>query len=87
MQRTLRRRFWLESALSATSAVLFVVTLFWRDWVEVVFHVTPDAGTGSFEWMLVALTATIAAASFVLARWEWLRAGSRKRMLGGNASG
>lgn len=74
MPRTLRRRFWLESTLAAASAVLFLLTLFSKDWVEIVFHADPDAGTGAFEWMLVALTATIAAASFLLARWEWQRA-------------
>lgn len=74
MPRTLRRRFWLESILAAASTVFFLLTLFSRDWVEVVFHVAPDAGTGAFEWMLVAFTATIAAASLLLARWEWQRA-------------
>ncbi len=74
MPRTLRRRFWLELTLAAASAVLLFLTLFSRDWVEIVFHADPDAGSGAFEWMLVAFTTTIAAGSFLLARWEWRRA-------------
>lgn len=73
MPRRLRRRFWFESILGAVSAVFFLFTLLSHDWVEIVFHVDPDAGTGAFEWMLVAFTATIATVSFLLARWEWRR--------------
>jgi hypothetical protein len=87
MSRTVRRRFWLESILSAASAVLFVVTLFWRDWIEILFRVEPDAGTGSLEWLIVAVTAIVAATSFILARSEWLRSGSRKGSIGENVSG
>jgi hypothetical protein len=74
MPRMLRRRFWSESTLAAVSVGLCLLTLLLSDWVEIIFRVDPDAGTGAFEWMIVALTATIAATSFLLARWEWQRA-------------
>lgn len=74
MPHMLRRRFWLESTLAVVSAVLFLFTLFTREWVEIVFHVNPDSGTGAFEWMIVVLAATVTVASFLLACWEWRRA-------------
>jgi len=67
----LRRRFWAESALGFLSTVLFVVTLVWPDWLELVLHVDPDGGNGAVEWAIVALCAAIAVANFALARVEW----------------
>ena len=42
MRKTLRRRFWLETGMAIVTCVLFVVTLLYRDWIEVVFGVDPD---------------------------------------------
>jgi hypothetical protein len=76
MPNMLRRRFWLESTLAVVSALLFFLTLFTREWVEIIFHVDPDSGSGAFEWMIVVLAATASVASFLLARVEWRRARS-----------
>ena len=46
--------FWLKAGLSALSGVLFIVTLAWRDWIELVFHVDPDGGSGLLEWVIAA---------------------------------
>src|SRR5438094_9632 len=43
----LRQRFWIELALALASAALLVVTLLWNEWIELVFHVDPDAGSGA----------------------------------------
>ena len=74
MSRTLRTRFWIESALALLSGALTVLTLLWTDWIELVFRVDPDAGNGAMEWAIVviALAATLAFA--VLARVEYRRA-------------
>ena len=69
-------RFWIEVALGATSAFLFAITVIWHDWLELVFGIDPDHGSGAVEWALVGLSATIAIASSVLARAEWRRARS-----------
>ena len=74
MNRDLSRRFWLEAGLAAASVVLLVVTLFWRDWIEIVFRVDPDNGSGSFEWLIVGITAVAAVTCSMLARVEWKRA-------------
>ena len=48
------RRFWIESGLAATTAFLLLLTLVNREWIEASFHVDPDAGRGSLEWLIVA---------------------------------
>ena len=65
------RRFRLELGLAAISAALLLATILWRDWIEIVFRVDPDHGNGSFEWMIVAVTALCALTFAVLARSEW----------------
>jgi hypothetical protein len=50
-----------------------VLTLFWRDWIEVVFGVDPDGRSGALEFVIAAALLLGAAASAVLARAEWRR--------------
>jgi hypothetical protein len=66
-----RRRFWIESLLAGLSAILSVVTLVWHDWIEIVFGVDPDHGSGALEWLIVALAAGTAVAFAAIARAEW----------------
>lgn len=70
----LRRRFWAEIALALSTAVLAGFTLVWKEWLEIVFRVDPDAGSGSLEWLLVGglLVATVSLS--VVARLEVRRA-------------
>jgi hypothetical protein len=70
----LPRRFWLEVGLAALSAILLLATIFWRDWIEIVFRVDPDHGNGSFEWLIVGVTAFGAVTCSILARLDWRRA-------------
>lgn len=69
-----RPRFWPEAALAAASAVLAVVTLVWREWIEIVFGVDPDGGSGALEWSIVAGLLVLAVAFGALARAELARA-------------
>ncbi|MFI8828789.1 ABC transporter permease [Streptomyces sp. NPDC053431] len=71
---TLRPRFWAEVVLGSVAALLFVLTLVRRDWIELLFDVEPDAGSGALEWLVVALTALVAVLCAVGARLEWRRA-------------
>jgi hypothetical protein len=68
------RRFRLELGLAAVSAALLLATILWRDWIEIVFRVDPDHGSGSLEWMIVAVTALSAVTFAALARVEWRKA-------------
>ena len=74
MRQYVRQRFWIETALAVISATLLVITLLWKDWIEIVFRIDPDAGSGAVEWafVLAALVATVAFS--MLARSEWRRA-------------
>jgi hypothetical protein len=78
----LRRRFWVEVALGSLSALLFVVTLIRHDWIEILFDVEPDAGSGALEWVIVAGTALVAGLCALGARMEW----RRTRPIGAHAS-
>jgi undecaprenyl pyrophosphate phosphatase UppP len=70
----LRVRFWVESIFASVTGVLAAVTIFWHDWIEVVFGVNPDHGNGSAEWLVVLALAIATVALAVVARHEWRRA-------------
>jgi hypothetical protein len=67
------RRFLVELAVAATSALLAGLTLAGRNWIEVAFGVDPDRGSGSLEWAIVGLTVTLTLVALALARAEWGR--------------
>lgn len=71
MPRSLRRRFWIETSLAAAAGVLAIVTVFWHDWVEAVFGINPDKGSGSAEWLAVIVVVIISMAMAIGARLEW----------------
>ncbi|MBV9661330.1 MAG: hypothetical protein JO337_09250 [Acidimicrobiales bacterium] len=53
--------FWIGvmAALCALGAI--VATLIMPSWIEGAFGVDPDAGSGSFEWLVVAALTAVAA--------------------------
>jgi hypothetical protein len=50
----MRRRFWAEAAVAVANALLLLMTLLDRDWIEPTFGVHPDGGNGSLERLIVA---------------------------------
>jgi hypothetical protein len=74
MPHGLRHRFWLESILGSITGCLAAITLFWHDWVEAVFGADPDQGSGSAEWLVVAILLIVTIILAVGARLEWRRA-------------
>jgi len=68
--RKVRRRFWVEAALSVASFALVNITLVRRDWIELVLGVDPDHGNGSLEWLIVLGLLVVASTSFAIARRE-----------------
>jgi len=72
MQRQLSAAFWIELALSLVSAFLTALTVAWPDWIEGIFEVDPDAGTGSSEWgiTLAFVVATVMLAALTGRTWR-----------------
>jgi hypothetical protein len=48
-----RRRQRVELGLAVITGGLSVVTLVWPEWIEALFRVEPDAGSGAAEWAIV----------------------------------
>lgn len=74
MKKQMRWYFWLEVCLASVTGILFVVTLIWRDWAEIIFHVDPDQGNGSFEWLIVGGLLVVTLVLFTLAGYQWRKA-------------
>ncbi len=73
MRTTVRARFFPEAILAALCASLFVYSLFTRDWIELVFKIDPDQGTGYLEWLVVAGLLALTFTWGYVARREWRR--------------
>ena len=72
-RQPLRKRFWLEVCCGVLGGALFVLTLISREWIEEIFGVEPDGGSGSLEWVIAVGLLGVAALSFGLARREFRR--------------
>jgi len=59
LRARLNGRFWAELGLGLASTVFAVLTLAWKDWVEIVFKVDPDHHSGSLEWTIVAIAVAV----------------------------
>jgi hypothetical protein len=68
-----RARFWVEVLLATVSAVLALITTIWPTWIESLFEVSPDQGSGATEWWIVALFAAVAIGLAIAARFEYGR--------------
>lgn len=66
-------RFRTELALAIASGALFVLTLITREWVEMIFRVKPDGGSGAFEWALAVGLLVLTVVFSVLARADYKR--------------
>jgi hypothetical protein len=70
--RRLRARFWFEAGAAIVTGLLALVTVFWRDWIEVTGW-EPDHHNGTVEWLIVGVLATVTVFAALLARIEWRR--------------
>jgi hypothetical protein len=65
-----RMRFWVEVGLGVTSTLLLLLTLVTREWIELLFGVDPDGGSGALEWLIVACLVVMTLVFGALARRE-----------------
>jgi hypothetical protein len=74
LRERLSGRFWVELGLGLASTLFAVITLAWKDWVEIVFKVDPDHHSGSLEWTIVAVAVAVTVIALAAARVEWRKA-------------
>jgi hypothetical protein len=60
-------------SIAVCSLAAFALTLFSRDWIEVLFRVDPDHGNGSIEWLILGVFLAMALIALALASVEWRR--------------
>lgn len=77
--RSIPGRARLELGLALISAVLAAVTLAWPEWIEALFRVDPDAGSGAAEWGVVFGLLLLAVILGVLGSLDLRHAASAKR--------
>jgi len=58
----------IEIVLSALLGLATIVTAIWPMWIEGLFGLEPDGGTGETEWWIVAVLAVVTVATAALAR-------------------
>jgi hypothetical protein len=68
-----RKRLRIEIGLATFSVPLFVTTLAWPEWMEILFGIDPDQGDGSMEWLIIGITAALAVLAIFFARTDWRR--------------
>jgi putative effector of murein hydrolase LrgA (UPF0299 family) len=70
MRQQIRIRLWVELALAAATVGLALLTLALPTWIETLFRVDPDAGSGSIELGLVFVLASASLSAAVAANRE-----------------
>jgi hypothetical protein len=84
--RKLRIRFWFEAVTAVCASCVALLTLVWPDWIEFLFGVDPDHGSGRLESALVVGLAVAAVAASAATRVEWRRSHAAPRSATATAS-
>jgi hypothetical protein len=63
-----RMRYRLEVIGAFVTGLAALITAIVPDWIEEVFHVDPDSGNGSLEWLIVV---ALALATVTLSALAW----------------
>lgn len=63
-------RFWAEIVVSVIALGATLLTLIAPQWIERVFGIDPDRGSGALEWIIVGVLVVIAVVMIALAWGE-----------------
>ena len=63
--------FWVEAALALAAIATAIATMLWPEWIEMVFKVDPDEGSGALELAIVVVLVGISVANSLLAGRQW----------------
>lgn len=87
MRRNLGPGFLFKVVISSANGVLFAATVAWPQWIEFLFHVDPDHGSGQLEWLILLVSFAVSLWTAVLARRDWRQAGGHHVTKSGRATG
>lgn len=63
-------RILIERILAVITGVMGIVTIFWRNWIEVTFNWDPDHGNGALEWLIIVGLLVVCVALYSISRLE-----------------
>jgi len=72
--KTLSNRFWITSISATTVTALLVLTIVDPRWIELLFGVDPDHGSGTLEWAVLAALAVVTVALWAWSGAQWRQA-------------
>ena len=73
MDKIRKRLIAAEIALAGLTGLLAVVSIFWRDWLEILFHADPDHHSGTTELLFIVGLAMLSVLLGCAARWQVVR--------------
>jgi hypothetical protein len=65
-------RIRIEFALAATFVLLAAATAIWPAWIEALFAISPDAGSGESEWQTAAVFGILAVVASAITVRDYL---------------
>lgn len=75
MSRGSKARAWLATVFAIVGVGLCLLTLAWSEWIELLFGVDPDRGSGALELLIAGafLVASVLLARQARLEWRFLR--------------
>lgn len=73
MNKMRKRLIAVETALAGLAGLLAIVSIFWRDWIEILFQTDPDHHSGTTELVLIVGLAALSVLLGCAARWQAVR--------------
>jgi len=72
MRRGSKARAWLATTFAIVGLGLCLLTLVWSEWIELLFGIDPDRGSGALELLIAGAFLVASVLLARRARLEWL---------------